>query len=129
LNNLIQEFDSKYAFITQWGVSANNNSNHNGTIRNPQSVVVDSSGDVYVADSNNRRIQKFDSRGNYLMQWGSNADNGQFGNSAYLGIDSSDDIYVANTDNNRIEKFDSNGSNSRFEQKHMWKTVKFFNIS
>jgi hypothetical protein len=31
--------------------------------------------------------------------------------------------------NNDSEELNYSDSNSRFEQKHMWKTVKFFNIS
>ena len=43
------------------------------------SVAVDDSGNIYVADTFNNRIQKFDSNGNYLDQWGSpGTGNGQF---------------------------------------------------
>ncbi|MGA7691096.1 MAG: hypothetical protein WA326_12470 [Nitrososphaeraceae archaeon] len=42
-------------------------------------LAIDSSGDVYVADSGNNRIQKFDSDGNYITSWGSlGSGNGQF---------------------------------------------------
>ena len=36
----------------------------------PSGVAVDTSGNVYVADSGNNRIQKFDSNGTYITQWG-----------------------------------------------------------
>ena len=37
-------------------------------------VATDSSGNVYVADIDNNRIQKFDSNGNFITKWGSNGD-------------------------------------------------------
>jgi tripartite motif-containing protein 71 len=43
----------------------------NGEFMWPKGVAVDASGNVYVADSENHRIQKFDSSGNFLAKWGS----------------------------------------------------------
>src|SRR5208337_2856582 len=45
----------------------------------PQMAAVDSHGNVYVADTYNYRIQKFDGSGAYLGSWGSQGSNpGQF---------------------------------------------------
>jgi len=33
-------------------------------------IVVDSSGNIYVSDGENSRIQKFNSNGKFLLQWG-----------------------------------------------------------
>lgn len=38
--------------------------------RNPQGVAVDSSGNLYVADTYNHRIQKFNSAGTFITAWG-----------------------------------------------------------
>ena len=66
-------------------------------------VATDAAGDVYVADGNgnNRRIQKFDSDGNFLTKWGS------FSAVRGLTTDAAGNVYVA--DNDRIQKFSSNG--------------------
>jgi hypothetical protein len=73
-------------------------------------VAVDSAGDIYVSDTNNHRIQKFDSGGVFIMQWGSSgAGDGQFSLPQGLGIDLSDNVYVADTGNNRVQKFTSSG--------------------
>jgi streptogramin lyase len=84
----------------------------NGEFNLPQGVAVDSSGDIYVTDTSNHRIQKFDSSGVYLSQIGTGSigsGNGEFHNPQGVAVDSSGDIYVADSDNHRIQKFDSSG--------------------
>src|SRR3954465_9275275 len=54
-------------YITQWGSLGTGN----GQFGYPRGVATDRTGHVYVADTNNGRIQKFDISGAYLMQWGS----------------------------------------------------------
>lgn len=76
----------------------------------PFDVATDSSGDIYVADSGNDRIVKFDPSGNYSMQFGmSGKYDGQFMDPRGVAVDKSGNIYVADTINNRIEKFDPIG--------------------
>jgi hypothetical protein len=75
------------------------------------SLAIDSSGNVYVADSGNNRIQKFDSNGGYLGQWGAwGSGDGAFKNPTSVAVDGSGNVYVADTDNNRIQKFTSTGT-------------------
>src|SRR3989441_10449275 len=64
-----------YVLVAQWGGIGSGN----GQLDQPQGVVADGSGNVYVADTNNHRIQKFTSGGTYLTQWGTyGSGNGQF---------------------------------------------------
>ena len=79
----------------------------------PNSVAVDASGNLYVADTGNNRIQKFDASGNSLAIWGSlGSANGQFNNPSGISIDASGNknLYVADTGNNRIQKLDASGN-------------------
>ena len=46
-------------FVTKWGSFGSGN----GQFNDPNGVAVDGSGNVYVADSNNNRIQKFSCSG------------------------------------------------------------------
>ena len=55
-------------------------------------------------DTGNYRIQKFDSNGNFLTQWGSyGTNNGQFPYVNSVAVDLSGNVFV--NDENRIEKF------------------------
>jgi len=77
----------------------------------PSFVALDRSNNVYVTDRGNDRIEKFDSKGNYLMQWGSyGTNNGQFNGPEGIAVDSSNNVYVADSGNDRIQEFDSNGN-------------------
>jgi hypothetical protein len=72
---------------------------------------VDGAGFVYVDDSYNARVQKFDSSGNFITQFaGYGARDGQLDFSAGLGVDSSGYVYVADTGNNRVQKFAEGGT-------------------
>jgi len=76
----------------------------------PNGVALDSSGNVYVADTGNNRIQKFTSSGQFITKWGSEGNgDGQFSSPHGIALDSNGNIYVADTGNNRIQKFTSSG--------------------
>src|SRR5262249_10301284 len=66
---------------------------------------------IYIADSGNDRVQKFDSTGHYLSQFGSAGNGpGQLQNPHGLDVDGLGNVYVADLGNNRIEKFDATGA-------------------
>ena len=94
-------------YLFQWGSEGISN----GEFDEPIGIAVDSSNNVYVVDSYNDRIEKFDGNGNYLTQWGSyGSGNSQFEYPEGIAVDSSGNVYVADSDNDRIEKFGSNGN-------------------
>ena len=96
-----------YQFVTAWG----SHGSGDGQFYHPYAVAVDSSGNVYVADQANNRIQKFSSTGSYITQWGSlGSGNGQFNNPYSVAVDSSGNVYVSDYLNNRIQKFSPAGS-------------------
>ena len=108
-----------------------------GQFQSPIGVAVDqASGDVYVADSGNARVQKFSGTGTFIAAWGYGVTDGtavsqvctgscqagipgsgagQFSNPTSVAVDSSGgasngDVYVGDLSNNVISKFDSNGN-------------------
>jgi len=81
-----------------------------GQFNYPVDVAFDSSGNMYVVDNGNNRIQKFDSDGNFLLKWGTKGNqDGQFGCPNDIAIDSDDRVYVADNCNQRIQVFDGEG--------------------
>lgn len=81
-----------------------------GMFDQPQGIVSDKAGNIYVVDTGNNRVQKFDSKGNFLLQWGgSGTENGQFKNPQAIAIDANGYLYVADAGNDRIQKFKSDG--------------------
>lgn len=74
----------------------------------PTGIVIDSSGDIYVVDSGNSQVKKFDSNGKLLLSWGSpGSGNGQLlhPNGIFVGEKY---VFVADTGNARIDIFDKN---------------------
>jgi DNA-binding beta-propeller fold protein YncE len=79
-------------YLTQWGSFGTGD----GQFDSPRGVATDATGNVYVADYNNHRIQKFTSAGTYVTQWGSRGSgNGQF---TYPHGVATDALYVVNYD-------------------------------
>ena len=77
----------------------------------PAGVATDSSGNVYVADTSNHRIQKFRSDVTFIRMWGSQgSEDGQFGFPFAIALDSSGNIYVTDSLNERIQKFTNTGT-------------------
>src|SRR5438876_40075 len=94
-------------FLTTWGSSGTGD----GQFDFPFGVATDGSGNVYVADYGNDRIQKFDASGTFVTTWGrSGPGNGQFKGPYGVATDGSGHVYVADTNNHRIQKFDASGT-------------------
>jgi DNA-binding beta-propeller fold protein YncE len=69
---------------------------------------VDLSGNVYVADTGNHRIQEFTSEGVFITQWGGEGEGkSQFDSPYKVAVDRSSNVLVADTDNHRVQKFSS----------------------
>jgi len=76
----------------------------------PLAIAIDSSSNVYVADTFNHHIQKFSSNGQFITKWGSEGKgDGQFNSLTGIAVDSSGYVYVADAENHRIQKFTSDG--------------------
>ncbi len=95
-----------YRFTNMWGSEGAGD----GQFNKPRGVAADQTGNIYVADSNNHRIQKFSSEGDFLIKWGSEGTgDGQFFRPYDVVVDAEGYIYVADI-NHRIQKFDSEGT-------------------
>ena len=110
-NDRIQIFSSPGVFAKQFGTIGTNT----GQFSFPESIAVDSSNNLYVLDVpggtfDNYRVQKFDSEGNFVLQWGppglNTAGSIQLGG---LATDPQNNVYVADGANHRVQKFSSTG--------------------
>ena len=73
-------------------------------------VAIDSDDTIYVSDFGNHLIKKYDSSGNFIMQWGGYGSlPGKLNIPCELAIDRYGFIYVADLGNNRIQKFTKYG--------------------
>ena len=90
-------------FLLKWGAP--------GEFSGPAGVAIGGSGNVYVTDFYNNRVQKFDANGTFLTTWGtSGSGEGQFSNPYGIATDASERVYVSDTGNNRVQKFDASAT-------------------
>jgi DNA-binding beta-propeller fold protein YncE len=69
------------------------------------------SGNIYVADQYNNRVQVLDPEGNALFTFGSEgSEPGQFLQPIGIEVDEFENIYVADSINSRVQVFDKNGN-------------------
>jgi RHS repeat-associated protein len=95
-----------YSFAQQFGKAGS----ESGQLKEPQSIAVNSSGDEYVLDTGNSRIEEFNSKGTLVRTIGkSGTGAGSFKEPRGITIDSGGNIWVADTGNNRIQEFSGTG--------------------
>ncbi|OQW93914.1 MAG: hypothetical protein BWK79_08640, partial [Beggiatoa sp. IS2] len=103
-----------------WGYSGDSGPAISASLASPQGIAVDSSGNLYIADTNNHRIRKVDTGGTITTVAGTNVagynSDGILAINAYLAspegvtVGSGGDLYIADTYNHRIRKVDTGGT-------------------
>ena len=97
-------FDDKDEFVRKIG----DYGDKDGQFNHPHGVAFDSHDHLYVVDHNNARVQKFDTNGNYLLQFGSKKASKEL-KGAYGVVVHNDKVYVADYGNKQISVFYTNG--------------------
>jgi sugar lactone lactonase YvrE len=119
-NHRIRKLDTNNIITTLAGNSTNNFSGDGGAATNanlssPQSLAVDSIGNVFVADYGNHRVRQIGTNGVITTIAGRNLNDGDFATNATLNVvyksvfDSVGNFFIADTYDNLIRKIDTNG--------------------
>jgi DNA-binding beta-propeller fold protein YncE len=119
-NHRILHLGSDGALLKEWGTFADSQAGEApiGTFNEPWGVAVGPDGSVYVADTWNHRIQKFNQDGKPIKMWG------QYGQPAPelpesktsfwgprgIAVDSKGHVLVTDTGNKRVVVFDKDGN-------------------
>ena len=97
------------SFIKKWGTTGT----ANGQFQTPTAIAVDAAGNVYVAEGNGNRVQKFDGNGTWLLKFGTpGSAAGEFVTPTGIAVDSAGNIYVSDSQDptNQVSKFNSSGT-------------------
>ncbi len=78
-----------------------------GQLSGPSDVALDGSGNIYVADTNNNRIQKYDPSGEFLAVAGGFTSDVSMNQPWSMTVASDGTVFVADTWNHKIVKLDS----------------------
>ena len=80
----------------------------------PSDIAVDEEGNVFVLDSGNHRIQKFDPQGNFLASFGRRGQGpGEFQYPQSLDIDKKGFMYISDSGNQKLQILKPNGALER----------------
>jgi prepilin-type N-terminal cleavage/methylation domain-containing protein len=135
-NNRIEKFNSSGAYLTGIGAGYNgvagsigSSGSANGQFDLPFGIAIDASGNLWVTDGGNNRVQEFNSSGTWLQSIGgpspytcetspsgsipacaSGTGSGQFNDPQGIAIDASGNVWVADDGNNRVQEFNSSGT-------------------
>jgi uncharacterized protein (TIGR03663 family) len=112
-NHRIQKFDAAGRFLTKWGFFTDTRGARDdqpGGFWGPRAIAIGPDGNLYVADTGNKRIQVFDPNGRFVRAIGGEGSGpGQFREPVGLAFDGAGNLWVADTWNQRIQKLDPLG--------------------
>ena len=115
-NNRIQRFDYRGRVLPFPAFAKGPWSQAPGKFKLPYDVDFDGLGNIFVADTQNHRIQKFTPQGKFVRMWGRNGGDGTPGvgpgemdQPRGLATDPFGNVWVADHENARVLKFDNDG--------------------
>ncbi|MBI2863326.1 MAG: glycosyltransferase family 39 protein [Chloroflexi bacterium] len=98
--------------------------NGDGEFNEPRDVAVDRDGNIFVVDTANARVQKFDASGKFLGKFGKKGNgDGEFQEPLAIVIDSQNQVLVLDSTTGWVHRFDNNG---RFKGKFAGPQGQFF---
>jgi DNA-binding beta-propeller fold protein YncE len=81
-----------------------------GNVLYPKRLAINSSGDVWVADAGNNRVEVFNEKGEYVTTFGGTGSGSeQMKYPTGVALDSNGNVWVADDENNRVDKWRTSG--------------------
>jgi hypothetical protein len=106
-NQILKINASTGVVVSSWG----SHGAGDGQLDGPYAVAVDSSGSVYVTETGNFRVQKFDKNGVFQRRFGTNGTgSGQFKNPRGIAVDATGRIFVSDETNQNCQAFSALGA-------------------
>jgi DNA-binding beta-propeller fold protein YncE len=107
----ILEFKAQGAEAGTCELQAGAEGEGNGQFRYPTGIAVDPNGHVWVADTDNARIQELGEKGEFLAKFGSfGSGKGQFEMPEGVAVDSRGRVWVAEVFGNRVQELSESGA-------------------
>jgi len=103
---VIQKFNSSFVQTAEWIGSGGFALGANG----PMGIGINTGNDVYVADTDNNKIQKFTSTGTWIYTLTPGPTPGAFSSPKDVATEATGKFYVADTGNSRVIKYDADGT-------------------
>lgn len=104
---MVQQFTSDGTLLTQWNSAGDDGINI--PTFNGYGIAFDSSGKLFIVDTFNNRIQKYETNVTLITQFGiAGTGDGEFDSAHDLAINASDNIFVSDTNNHRVQVFAPN---------------------
>jgi sugar lactone lactonase YvrE len=106
-NYQVRKYDAHRRFVSAIGSKGSGD----GQFEHPNGMTVDASGNVYVVDETQNRVQVFSPNGSFQRAFGqAGAGPGQLNAPNGIALDAAGNVYVADYNNHRIEKFAVDGT-------------------
>jgi DNA-binding beta-propeller fold protein YncE len=132
-NHRIQKFTKDGKPITMWGQYGQPTPDipeSKSYFWGPRGVAVNLQGQVFVADTGNKRIVVFDSDGKYITEFGSaGLDPGQFDEPVGVAVADDGTVFVTDTWNQRIQSFIPSSDGTVYAPLQQWDVNAWFGQS
>jgi DNA-binding beta-propeller fold protein YncE len=102
----IEEHNEKGEFVRAFSSEGT----ENGELKEPKRLAIDSSGDLWVADGGNDRVDVFNEKGEYVTKFGGAGSGGeQMKYPTGVAFGSNGNVWVADDENNRVDRWRTAG--------------------
>jgi predicted membrane-bound mannosyltransferase/DNA-binding beta-propeller fold protein YncE len=132
-NHRVQKFTKDGKPVKMWGQYGQPSPDipeSNSFFWGPRGIAVNSQGEVFVADTGNKRIVVFDSDGKYITEFGTaGLDPGQFDEPVGVAVAEDGTVYVTDTWNQRIQSFIPSQDGTLYSPLQQWDVNAWFGQS